>query len=77
LPLWPTTGSLAQAALGSRTVWFDGAWHDTPVYDRSRLPAGARFTGPAVVEEGGATTIVPPAWAATVLEYGELLLERV
>ena len=47
---------------------------ETPVFDRARLPAGAQFLGPAVVEEAGATTIVPPGWSAAVLEYGEMLL---
>jgi len=75
-PPWRTAGTLADAALGPRPVWFDGAWHATPVYNRGRLPAEARFTGPAVIEEGGATTVVPPSWSAAVLEYGELLLER-
>jgi N-methylhydantoinase A len=76
LPLWRGAGSFADAMPGTRNVWFDGAWHDTPVYHRARLPAGALFAGPAVVEEGGATTIVPPCWSVTVLDYGELLLER-
>ncbi len=76
LPPWPSGGSVADAVLRPRSVWFDGIWHDTPVYDRARLPAAARFAGPAVIEEGGATTIVPPGWCCTVLEYGELLLER-
>jgi len=76
LPPWPAGGSVANAALRPRSVWFDGIWHDTPVYDRARLPAEARFAGPAVIEEGGATTIVPPGWCCSVLEYGELLLER-
>jgi N-methylhydantoinase A len=75
-PPWPAAGTLADAALGRRPVWFDGAWHATPVYDRARLPAAAQFAGPAVIEEAGATTVVPPSWSAAVLEYGELLLER-
>jgi N-methylhydantoinase A len=75
-PLWTKSGTVVDAALAPRKVWFDGVWHDTPVYDRARLPAGSRFAGPAVVEEGGATTIIPPSWMARVLEYGELLLER-
>jgi N-methylhydantoinase A len=69
-------GSIADAALGPRPVWFDGEWFDTPVYDRARLPAQARLSGPLVVEEGGATTIVPPHWSVVVLDHGELLLER-
>ena len=75
-PFWPTGGTIADAALGTRPVWFDGEWFDTPVYDRARLPAQARLSGPLVVEEGGATTIVPPHWSAVVLDHGELLLER-
>ena len=75
-PPWPDPGPLADAVLGLRRVWFDGGWHDTPVYDRSRLPAGAAFAGPAVVEEGGSTTVMPPGWGCTVLPHGELLLIR-
>jgi N-methylhydantoinase A len=75
-PLWPRVGVLTDAALGCRRIWFDGAWMETPVYDRTRMPAEARFAGPVVVEEGGATTIVPPGWSGSVLDHGELLLER-
>lgn len=32
----------------------------TPVYDRYRLPPGARIAGPAIVEERESTTILPP-----------------
>jgi len=48
----------------------------TAVYERERLPHGARFAGPAIVEEMGATTVVPPAWAGSVGAWGELVLER-
>jgi N-methylhydantoinase A len=75
-PRWPDQGALQDARLGSRRVWFDGEWLDTPVYDRARMPAGARFLGPVVAEEDGATTVVLPHWSGTVLEFGELLLER-
>ncbi len=32
--------------------------------------------GPAVVEEMGATTVIPPGWTGTVDPWGELVLER-
>jgi N-methylhydantoinase A/oxoprolinase/acetone carboxylase beta subunit len=32
--------------------------------------------GPAIVEEMGATTVMPPGWSATVGTWGELVLER-
>ena len=44
--------------------------------ERHTLPPGHRLSGPAVVEEATATTLVPPGWSATVLDAGDLLLER-
>jgi N-methylhydantoinase A len=49
-----------------RTVWFAGESHDTPVYWRDDLPAGAAFTGPAIVEQLDSTTVVPPGAKAEV-----------
>lgn len=50
----------APAQKGVRPAWFDGKFHDTPVYDRYSLRPGDRLEGPAIVEEREATTIVPP-----------------
>jgi N-methylhydantoinase A len=46
------------------------------VVDRERVGAGATWTGPAVVVEPYATTLVPPGWTARVLEPGHLWIER-
>ncbi|MEM9168422.1 MAG: hydantoinase/oxoprolinase family protein [Pseudomonadota bacterium] len=61
------------ARKGRRTVDFDEAGlHDTDIYDRAGLGRGARFTGPAVIEEPGATTVVPPGRAVAVDDYGNI-----
>jgi N-methylhydantoinase A len=73
---WAVTGSVAGARRLERTVHFGGAAARVPVYARARLPAAAAVAGPAVIEEMGATTVVPPGWAATVGEWGELVLAR-
>jgi N-methylhydantoinase A/oxoprolinase/acetone carboxylase beta subunit len=57
-------------------VHLGGSFREAPIHDRARLPAGARLAGPAVIEESGSTTVLPPGWAARVLAGGELLLER-
>jgi N-methylhydantoinase A/oxoprolinase/acetone carboxylase beta subunit len=57
-------------------VYFDGAFGPVPVYRRDGLAAGERLAGPAIVEEMGATTVVPPGWTGTVGGFGELTLER-
>jgi N-methylhydantoinase A len=57
-------------------VWFDGAPLDTPHYQRAGLSPGDQIPGPAVIHQLDTTTLVTPAWAATVDPRGNLLLER-
>jgi N-methylhydantoinase A len=47
-----------------------------PVHERQWLARGVEVSGPAIVEEMGATTVIPPGWTAIVGEWGELLLRR-
>jgi N-methylhydantoinase A len=68
--------SLEAALVERRPVWFAGKAHDCPVWDRERLPEGAQVEGPAIVEEFGATTVVPPGWRGTLDGHGNLRFER-
>jgi len=72
-----TAGTLADAVKGSRPAWFAEAGGFTPatVYDRDRLPAGARFTGPALVEDAGSTLVIGPAGEAAVMASGSIVVE--
>ena len=63
------------AASTTRPVWF-GDWSDTPVLDRETLAAGRRLQGPAIVEEAGGTTIIPPGWQVDAHASGALLCRR-
>jgi N-methylhydantoinase A len=76
LPRWSVTGTIASAQRAERAAYFGSETLRTPVYARDRLPGGVPVTGPAIVEEMGATTVVPPGWKATVGTWGELVLER-
>lgn len=58
---------------GEREVYFDGAFRPTALYDRERLTRGAAFAGPAIINEEGATTVIPPGFDVRVDEYGNLL----
>jgi N-methylhydantoinase A len=69
-------GSLAEALVERRAVGFEGRAHDTPVYDRERVPEGAALVGPVIVEEFGATTVIAPGWRGHVDGAGNLRLER-
>ena len=46
------------------------------VYDRTRLGAGDTITGPAIVTQLDATTLIAPGWRAEVLTTGATLLRR-
>ncbi|HUZ75562.1 MAG TPA: hydantoinase/oxoprolinase family protein [Stellaceae bacterium] len=65
------------AAKGERRVHFDGRRAVAAVlYERDRLMPGARFAGPAVVEQFDATTVVPPGWTASVDAASNLVLTK-
>ena len=55
----------------------DGQQHDTPVHDRDVLVPGDRITGPAIIREQTATTVVEPGWQAELTAKGHLVLTRV
>jgi N-methylhydantoinase A len=76
LPAIDAGGSVDGARIEVRQVYFDRTWQSTPVYDRGRLPAGGRFEGPALVEEMGSVTVVPPGWQGATGRLGELTLTR-
>jgi N-methylhydantoinase A len=65
-----------EPVIETRAVWFDGGWTDCPVLDRTKMPAGARFTGPMIVEEAGGTSVVPPGWSVRVHDSGSLICSR-
>jgi N-methylhydantoinase A len=50
--------------------------HDTAVYEREQLVAGARIQGPAIITQYDTTTVIPPEWQARVDALGNLIAER-
>jgi len=68
--------ALDAALVERRPVWFGGARHECPVWERDRLPEQVELHGPGIVEEFGATTVVLPAWRGTVDTHGNLHFAR-
>jgi N-methylhydantoinase A len=56
-------------------VFFDGGWHDVPLYRRAALAASQRFAGPCVVAQDDSTACIPPGFDATVDEMGNIILD--
>ncbi len=66
--------ALDDARSGMRPVYFDGGWHDTPVYWRDHLPAEFHVTGPAVIEQMDTTVLIEPGDAAAGDAAGNILI---
>ena len=71
----PASGKVAPVA--RRAVYFAtrGQRVDTPIYLREALPVGAEITGPAVIQEFGATTVIAPGDRLRVGTLGEFVIE--
>jgi N-methylhydantoinase A len=66
----------AESRESSVSVTFAGNAQRTKIVDRSSLAAGKKYSGPAIVTEYSATTVVPPNWNFFADEAGNLILEQ-
>ncbi|GAA2740684.1 hydantoinase B/oxoprolinase family protein [Kitasatospora cinereorecta] len=73
------TPDVGDGPVGPRTVrmFTGGRWSDVPVRERERMRPAETVTGPALIAEAGATTVVDDGWSATVTPVGHLLVEQV
>ena len=62
--------------LGERQVVFAGETLTTPIVARDSLSADYRGSGPLVIEEQSATTVVPPGWHVAIDRLGSIVLTR-
>jgi N-methylhydantoinase A/oxoprolinase/acetone carboxylase beta subunit len=46
----------------------------TKFYDRTRLMAGNRVDGPAVINQYDTTTVIPPGLAAVIDRFGNIVI---
>ena len=53
-----------------------GQWHEARLVVREDMRPGDGVTGPAIIAEKNATTVVEPEWLATLTELDHLVLER-
>ncbi|QDY75798.1 hydantoinase B/oxoprolinase family protein [Streptomyces qinzhouensis] len=81
-PAPPTGDNRAPAARPPRPrdhvpVFTAGAHHSVPLHRRADLRPGDTVTGPAILAEDDATTVVDPGWRAAAGPGGQLLLTRI
>jgi N-methylhydantoinase A len=68
--------SLQAAQQAVRPVYMRDGLVECPVYWRARLPLGAAFAGPAVVEQSDTTTFVEPGIVVHVDTHGNLIMQE-
>ncbi|MEU5972626.1 hydantoinase B/oxoprolinase family protein [Streptomyces globisporus] len=57
-------------------LYAEGRWQRAPLHRRAGLHVGATVTGPAIIAEDDATTVVDPGWQAEAAPRGHLVLTR-
>lgn len=68
-------GDGKQAVIKEKRIYHEYRQVEATVYDRSRLNAGDRFQGPAVIVEYSSTTFLPSGSHAYVDQYANLLID--
>ncbi len=75
LPKFAKEGPDAAAAVAEQhRAYFDGSFASVNVYDRSKLRAGNRVRGPAIIVQMDATTVIHPNHTGEVDEYLNILI---
>ncbi len=79
LPLDATNGGRVDTIppLANVQVYMSGGYHDAPVIDRNHLRPGDKVSGPAILREDTATTVIEPGWQAALTDVGHLVLTRI
>lgn len=71
----PPTGLPDEAIVARREIALPGhGRRSVPVVERSRIPAGARFEGPAVIQQMDATTVILPEQRVEALSTLDLIV---
>lgn len=78
-PARPAGGSFDQARIRTGKAVFrvgtELKWCETAFYDRTRLPVGEPFDGPAIVLQVDSTSVVPPYCTAELEDSGSIIIK--
>lgn len=70
-----TDRKISDTIKGKRQVDFvEYGFYDAVIYDGDRFEPGMNLVGPAIIEESGATVIIPPDFVCRVDDYGNYQL---
>jgi N-methylhydantoinase A len=65
------------ACIGTQAVYMDDQHQDARIYDRAKLKANNRISGPAIVTEMDSTTLILSGHAGMVDDYGNIIIRPI
>ncbi|MEQ9260319.1 MAG: hydantoinase/oxoprolinase family protein [Roseovarius sp.] len=74
-PVYDFSGQKKAESHSSRSVYFDGDWHEADLYDGTALTPGTKIAGPSVVEYLDSIAVIPPDCRAEMDKSGNLVVE--
>ena len=74
MPLQTELKNSSECRKGTRSVWFEQGWQETPVYHREPLKPGSVIKGPALLEQMDSTIVLEPDDTMEVDPFGNLIL---
>ena len=77
VPAIESAGMTNGGSKENREIYFNGRFHTCDIYERSCLDTSTKINGPAVIQEYGSTTVLPPGWQASPDQFGNLHLKRI
>ena len=75
-PTWSVERANAASVTDRRSIFWSGTWKPCRVFRREQFAPAQVMEGPAVIEEYGSTTFVPPGWQCVIDDWGNLKLDR-
>jgi len=71
----PGSADPEKALTGSRSVYWDSSFVETPVFDQRELVPGMQIPGPAVIEASNTTVLIHPEQRSWVDDYLNIIIE--
>lgn len=68
--------STTDPQIGERDAVFSNSVHRTPVLSREQMAKNFTCSGPVIIEEQSATTVVPPGWHVSIDELANIIIQK-
>lgn len=75
-PSWPMHAAREVPRRETVRMYSGGEWHPAALVLREDMQCGDVVSGPAIIAEKNATTVVEPGWEARLTELNHLILDR-